>query len=388
MTRGPQTRMGNIAGYRAAWIQAEAYRRRWDKWLENRQGDPPTRDLNLETLAEVLRGNILVHNHCYLADEMMPRLIDVSKRILGYKVFCSFHHAVEAYKIADVLAKEGIAASMWADWGGGKMEMMDDACSARTWRSSMPPAGSRSCTPTIHQDRSCLNQEAAKAMAAGHAAGINITEEDAIRWMTYNPAWALGLEDKIGSLVAVQKRRRRALVWESVLQVYTRAEKVWIDGAMLFDRTDPRQQWRTDFELGFVPAATTENHELIARHDDDVARGTRCSVAAFSIRDDGADDRDHRRNGVPDQRPENRKRHGHHHERQNLCRRRSGRRRACRRLEDRRDRKVGHARNLQCIYVPRSGGRKSAKRRIAQRDRKSAKGEKGVGRGIQRMGRE
>src|SRR5205823_7059700 len=64
--RGPSTRMGNVAGYRAAWIQAEAYRRRWDAWLAgNRQGDPPQRDLGLETLAEVLRGNILVHNHCY-----------------------------------------------------------------------------------------------------------------------------------------------------------------------------------------------------------------------------------------------------------------------------------------------------------------------------------
>src|ERR687889_363882 len=64
--RGPSTRMGNVAGYRAAWIQAEQYRRRWDSWLAgNRQGDPPSRDLGLETLAEVLRGNIYVHNHCY-----------------------------------------------------------------------------------------------------------------------------------------------------------------------------------------------------------------------------------------------------------------------------------------------------------------------------------
>ena len=85
------------------WIQAEAYRRRWDKWLENRTGDPPARDLNLETLAEVLRGNILVHMHCYMADEMAA-LIDVSKEF-GYKIR-SFHHAVEAYKIADA-ARQG-----------------------------------------------------------------------------------------------------------------------------------------------------------------------------------------------------------------------------------------------------------------------------------------
>ncbi|NBW67032.1 hypothetical protein EBR44_14915, partial [bacterium] len=156
--RGPATRMGNIAGDRAAWINAEAYRRRWDNWLANKSGDPPQRDLGLETLAEVLRGNILVHNHCYMADEML-QMIDV----------------------------------------------------------------------------------------------IAVSEEDAIRWLTINPAWALGLDDKIGSLVP--GKNADVVLWSgNPFSIYTKAEKVWIDGAMLFDRTDPKQQWRTDFELGFVPA--------------------------------------------------------------------------------------------------------------------------------------
>jgi imidazolonepropionase-like amidohydrolase len=246
-TRGPQTRMGDIAGYRIAWAQAEAYRRRWDKWLADRSGDPPARDLNLETLAEALRGNILVHNHCYMADEML-QVIDVSKEF-GYKVR-SFHHAVEAYKIADVLAKEGIAASMWADWGGMKMEMMDGV------RANMAMVHAAGGITIMHSDDASgsqrLNQEAAKAMAAGHAVGINITEEDAIKWMTINPAWAIGLEDRIGSLVA--GKNADVVLWSgNPFSIYTRAEKVWIDGAMLFDRLDPAQQWRTDFELGFVP---------------------------------------------------------------------------------------------------------------------------------------
>jgi imidazolonepropionase-like amidohydrolase len=246
-TRGPQTRMGDVAGYRAAWIQAEAYRRRWDKWLADRAGDPPTRDLNLETLAEALRGNILVHMHCYMADEMAA-LIDVAKEF-GYKIR-SFHHAIEAYKIADVLAKEGIAASMWADWGGSKMEMMDGI------RANMAIVQAAGGIVIMHSDDASgsqrLNQEAAKAMAAGHAAGINITEEDAIKWMTINPAWAIGLEDKIGSLAP--GKNADVVLWSGdPFSVYTRAEKVWVDGAMLFDRSDPRQQWRTDFELGFVP---------------------------------------------------------------------------------------------------------------------------------------
>ena len=119
---GPQTRMGNVAGYRTAWIEAEQYRRKWDKWNAEHKGDPPARDLNLETLAEVLRGNILVHNHCYRADEM-AQMIDIAHEF-GYKIR-AFHHGVEAYKIADLLAKEGIGAAIWADWGGFKMEALD-----------------------------------------------------------------------------------------------------------------------------------------------------------------------------------------------------------------------------------------------------------------------
>jgi imidazolonepropionase-like amidohydrolase len=97
-----------------------------------------------------------------------------------------------------------------------------------------------------------LTQEAAKAMAAGNAAGIPITEEQAIRWITINPAWSLGLDDKIGSL-APGKNADLVLWSGNPFSVYSRPEKVWVDGAMLYDRSDPSQQWRTDFELGFVP---------------------------------------------------------------------------------------------------------------------------------------
>src|SRR5690349_5522649 len=247
--RGPSTRMGNVAGYRAAWIQAEAYRRRWDQWLAgDRRGDPPSRDLGLETLAEVLRGNILVHNHCYRADEMM-QMVDIAKEF-GYKIR-SFHHGVEAYKIADVLAREGIAGSLWADWGAFKMEAAD---AIRANLALVHNAGARAI---VHSDDASgeqrLNQEAAKAMAAGRAIGINLTEDDAIKWLTINPAWALGIDDRTGSIE--QGKSADVVLWTgSPFSVYSKPEKVWIDGAVLFDRTDPRQQWRTDFELGFVPA--------------------------------------------------------------------------------------------------------------------------------------
>jgi imidazolonepropionase-like amidohydrolase len=249
--RGPSTRMGNVAGYRAAWTQADAYRRRWDAWLGgNRGGDPPARDLGMETLAEVLRGNILVHNHCYRADEMM-QMLDVAKEF-GYRIR-SFHHGVEAYKIADVLAREGVSGSLWADWGGFKLEAVDGI---RANIAFVDAAGARSI---VHSDDASgeqrLNQEAAKAMAAGRAAGLAVTEEQAIRWLTLNPAWALGIDDRTGS-IEVGKSADVVLWSANPFSVYARAEKVWVDGALLFDRTDPRQQWRTDFELGYVPAAT------------------------------------------------------------------------------------------------------------------------------------
>jgi imidazolonepropionase-like amidohydrolase len=244
--RGPSTRMANVAGYRNAWIAAEQYRRRWDKWNADRQGDPPARDLNNETLAEVLRGNILVQNHCYQADEM-AQMIDVAKEF-GYQIR-SFHHGVEAYKIADVLAREGIAGSLWSDWGGFKMEALD---AIRGNIALVHAAGARAI---VHSDDPSysqrLNQEAAKSLAAGRALGIALTDEDAIRWITLNPAWALGLDDRIGSLEA--GKNADVVLWSGhPLSVYTRTEKVWVDGAMLYDRADPRQQWRTDFELGYV----------------------------------------------------------------------------------------------------------------------------------------
>jgi imidazolonepropionase-like amidohydrolase len=88
-------------------------------------------------------------------------------------------------------------------------------------------------------------------MYAGRAAGIPITEEQALRWLTINPAWALGLDDKIGSIEA--GKNADVVLWSgNPFSIYTKAEKVWIDGAMMFDRSDPAQRWRTDFELGTV----------------------------------------------------------------------------------------------------------------------------------------
>ncbi|HET9984896.1 MAG TPA: amidohydrolase [Longimicrobiales bacterium] len=246
---GPSTRMGNVAGYRAAWIRAQKYRDDWDNWRKNGAdaSKRPQRDLQLETLAEVLRGNILVQNHCYRADEM-ANMIDISKEF-GYHI-ASFHHAVEAYKIRDLLAKDGICASMWSDWWGFKMEAYDGI---RQNIALMDEAGA--CT-ILHTDDAKgiqrLNQDAAKAMEAGWEAGIQITPERAIKWITINPARALGIDKQTGSLET--GKMADVVLWTgNPFSVYAKAEKVFIDGALVYDRDDAKRQPTSDFTLGNDP---------------------------------------------------------------------------------------------------------------------------------------
>jgi imidazolonepropionase-like amidohydrolase len=249
-SRGPSTRMGNVAGYRSAWIAAEAYRRRWDAWLATRTGDAPGRDLKQETLADVLRGNIIVHNHCYRADEML-QMIDIAKEF-GYRIR-SFHHGVEAYKLADVMARDSISGSLWSDWGGFKMEAADGI------RANLALVHNAGGIAIVHSDDASgaqrLNQDAAKARAAGAVLGINVPDDVLIRWVTWNAAWALELHDRIGSL-EVGKNADIVLWSGNPFSVYTRADRVWIDGVSRFDRSDPASTWRTDFELGNVPTTT------------------------------------------------------------------------------------------------------------------------------------
>ena len=247
--RGPSTRMGNVAGYRTAWIAAEQYRRRWDKWLANRQGDPPARDLGLETLAEVLRGDILVHNHCYRADEM-AQMIDIANEF-GYKIrsLPPRRGGVQDRRPAGEERHRRLALGRlgWLQDGGDRRHRR--ATSRWCRRRGRGP----SCTRDDPSGSQRLNQEAAKALAEGRRLGIPLTDEDAIRWITVNPAWALDLQDRIGSLEP--GKNADLVLWTgNPLSVYSRVEKVWIDGALRYDLRDPREQWRTDFELGYVPA--------------------------------------------------------------------------------------------------------------------------------------
>lgn len=248
INRAPSTRMGNVAGYRTAWINAADYMRKWDDYRakvdRGDKADPPKRDLQLDTLSGVLRGEILVQNHCYRADEM-AQMIDIAGEF-GYRI-TAFHHTIEGYKIADVLAKHDICAATWTNWWGSKLELND---SIEANAALVDAAGG--CA-IIHSDDpdviQRLNQEAAEALAAGRAAGLNITEAQAIRWITANPAKALGILAETGTL-EVGKRGDVTLWDANPFSIYARAQRVWVDGGLAYDRSDPRFQSRSDFELG------------------------------------------------------------------------------------------------------------------------------------------
>ena len=277
--QAPSTRMGNVAGYRQAFADAQDYAEGWEKYrrdlaayekkrAESTQNStrqtketggakeaaggkdagpptPPKRDLKLETLAEVLNGHIRVHMHCYRSDEMAT-MLDVADEF-HFKIV-AFHHAVEAYKLADRLAERGVCAAMWADWWGFKMEAFDGIQE----NLAMVDYPEHSCA-IVHSDDANgiqrLNQEAAKAMAHGERAGLSVPPERAIRWLTANPAKSLGLDDRIGTL-AVGKAAD-VVIWNgNPFSVYALADQVLIDGALRFDRAHPSDEPRSDFLLG------------------------------------------------------------------------------------------------------------------------------------------
>ncbi|MBX9816052.1 MAG: amidohydrolase [Proteobacteria bacterium SG_bin5] len=241
--RQPSTRMGNVAVDRATWARAQDYKRRWDKY-EKDGGDPPTRDIAMDTLRGVLAGEILVQNHCYRADEM-GIVLDMAKEF-GYHV-SAFHHAVEAYKIGDLLKANDTCAAVWADWWGFKMESYDAISE------NLAILHNSGACAMIHSDDANgiqrLNQEVAKALAAGRRTGFQISDATAWTWLTYNPAKALGIADKTGSLKP--GKMADVVLWNgNPFSVYARPEKVWIDGALLYDMNNPRLRPVSDFELG------------------------------------------------------------------------------------------------------------------------------------------
>ncbi|WP_448563555.1 amidohydrolase [Thalassotalea ganghwensis] len=245
----PSTRMGNVAGYRMAWAEATEYKRAWDKYetdyAQGKNPEVPKRDIELDTLKGVLDGEILIHNHCYKAEEM-AMMIDLGKEFNYHSG--TFHHAIEAYKIADKLAENGNCAAMWPDWWGFKMEAYDMVQE----NVAIVDAMKNSCA-VVHSDSATtiqrLNQEAGKIMYRANEVGFDIKPEHAIRWITVNAAKSLGIDDQTGSLE--NGKRADVVIWnQNPFSVYAQAEQVFVDGAKVYDRFDERYQAQSDFMLG------------------------------------------------------------------------------------------------------------------------------------------
>ncbi len=240
--RFPNSRQGEIAGVRAAFLDAQRYVKEWDDYRAGRRAEAPRRDLKLDTLAAALRGELRIHLHCYRAD-------DISNWISTLEEFgvhlAAVHHAAEAYKIVPLLAQKQVCTAVWPDWWGFKREaedgipengaFVDAAGGCVVMHSDIPVLGS------------LLNIEAAKAAAAGLRAGLAIPEEHAIRWITSNAAKALGLESQIGHLASGMNAD--VVVWSGdPFSIYSKADLVFIDGAVAYDRHSSQRP--SDLELG------------------------------------------------------------------------------------------------------------------------------------------
>src|SRR5438309_3370967 len=229
----PSTRMGNFAVQREALVQAQEYRRDWDDYdTKVKKGDkdakPPKRDLKLEALADVLRGKLLVQISCYRADELLTEMAMAKE--FGYKVR-AFHHAQEAYKVADKFAAESVGIATFADWWGYKQEAWDSI----PWNAVMAMRkGVRVAIKSDSDDFARrLNQEAAKTMHYGGA-----TEEEALKMITLNAAWIIGVDDKVGSIDV--GKDADLVLWDGYpLSSAAVPNKVFIDGDVYFDRTLP-----------------------------------------------------------------------------------------------------------------------------------------------------
>ena len=229
----PSTRMGNFEVMRASFVEAREYMRAWDDYEAkvnkgDKEATPPKRDLKLEALADVLRGKLLVQIHCYRADEFLTEMAMAKE--FGYKIR-AFHHALEAYKVADKIAANGVAIATWPDWWGFKYEAWDGI----PWNAVISMhKGVRVALKSDSGDVTRrLNQEAGKIMHYG-----NVSEEDALKMITLNPAWIIGVDNRVGSLDV--GKDADVTIWNSYpLSSAALVDKVFIDGDLFFDRSLP-----------------------------------------------------------------------------------------------------------------------------------------------------
>ncbi len=230
--RYPQTRMGVNAIIRREFEKAKNYMEQWDRYekLKDQKRPPqnlipPRKDLRLEPLAAMLRGEILARCHAYQADEMIE-FIDLSKEF-GFKIAC-FEHAWEGYKIAKEIAANNIGISVFADSWAYKVE----ASQGIAYNAGF--CANQGVLVSINSDSGerirRLFNDAAKTMKYG-----GLSENEALKMITLNPAIQLGVDEIVGSL-ETGKHGDIAIFHEHPLSAYTRCEMTIIEGEIYFDR--------------------------------------------------------------------------------------------------------------------------------------------------------
>lgn len=237
-SRYPQTRMGVEQLVRDAFNAAKRYRQQWDAWNRTKVGLPPRIDLELEALAEVVEGRRLIHCHSYRGDEILALIRTCDD--FGIKIG-TFQHVLEGYKVADAIAKHGAGGSTFSDWWAYKFEVYD----------AIPYNGAllhnAGVVVSFNSDNAelarRLNLEAAKAMRYG-----NVSPEEALKFVTLNPAKQLGIDRHVGSLEP--GKDADLVVWStSPLSTMTRCEQTWVDGRRYFELNDDAQLRKQAAEL-------------------------------------------------------------------------------------------------------------------------------------------
>ncbi len=233
--RYPATRMGVEVTIREAFLKARDYKASWDEYnAAKKRGDnvlPPKRDVTLDPLVEILEGKRYVHSHCYRADEILM-LINLADEF-GFKVR-TFQHTLEGYKVAKEIAAHGAGASIFVDFWGYKNEAYDAIPGAPDILTRAGVVVSLNSDSDERARR--LNIEAAKTMRYG-----NVTEEEALRMITLNPAKQFGVDNRLGSID--EGKDADLSIWNAhPFSVYARVEKTFVDGEILFDRDKDLQR--------------------------------------------------------------------------------------------------------------------------------------------------
>ncbi len=228
-TRYPRTRMGVEQIIRDRFKAALDYERDWKEWERDKTRIPPRRDLELDAIVEMLKGTRLIHSHCYRQDEILM-LIRVAEEF-GIKI-ATFQHVLEGYKVAEAITKHGAGASTFSDWWSFKIEAYDAILG------NGPLMHRQGVLVSYNSDNSQLatrmNWEASKAAKFG------LSEEEALNFVTLNPAKQLGIADKVGSLEV--GKDADFVIWSgNPLSTFSKCEQTWVDGRKYFDVMEDAQ---------------------------------------------------------------------------------------------------------------------------------------------------